>query len=81
MISPNQKVVFLENLNFYFMKIPVYRNIGVYIKYCAVCLKIDYTLICYRIHLFSIFTIRTPRALIALAPLGLLIVNTLTSVL
>ena len=26
--------------------IPVYGNIAVYIKYCAVCLKIDYTLIC-----------------------------------
>jgi len=26
--------------------IPVYGNIAVYIKYCAVCLKIDYTLNC-----------------------------------
>ena len=34
-----------------------------------------------RIHLFSIFTINSPRALAALAPLGLLIVKTLTSVL
>ena len=34
-----------------------------------------------RIHLFSIFTIKTPRALAALAPLGLLIVKTLTHVL
>jgi len=24
--------------------IPVYGNIAVYIKYCSVCLKIDYTL-------------------------------------
>ena len=33
-----------------------------------------------RIHLFSIFTIKTPRTLAAPAPLGLLIVNTLTNV-
>jgi len=33
------------------------------------------------IHLFSIFLTRTPRALAALAPLGLLIVKTLTKVL
>jgi len=26
--------------------IPVYGNIAVYINYCAVCLKIDYTLRC-----------------------------------
>jgi len=26
--------------------IPVYGNIAVYIKYCPVCLKIDYTLRC-----------------------------------
>jgi len=26
--------------------ITVYGNIAVYIKYCAVCLKIDYTLRC-----------------------------------
>jgi len=29
-----------------------------------------------RIHLFSIFIIKTPRALATLAPLGFLIVNT-----
>jgi len=34
-----------------------------------------------RIHLFSIFTIKTPRTLAALAPLVLLIVKTLTNVL
>ena len=34
-----------------------------------------------RIHLFSIFTIKTPRVLAALTPLGLLIVKTLTNVL
>ena len=34
-----------------------------------------------RIHLFSIFTIKTPLALVALAPLGILIVKTLTNVL
>ena len=35
----------------------------------------------FRIHLFSIFTIKTPRALASLAPLVLLIVKTLTHVL
>jgi len=34
-----------------------------------------------RVHLVSIFTIKTPRALTAFAPLGLLIVKTLTIVL
>ena len=41
--SPNQILVFFENLNFYFMKtanIPVYGNIAVYIKQCTVCLTI-----------------------------------------
>jgi len=33
------------------------------------------------IHLFSIFNIKTPQALAALVPLGLLIVKTLTNVL
>jgi len=33
------------------------------------------------IHLFSIFTIKMPRALAALTTLGLLIVKTLTNVL
>ena len=33
------------------------------------------------IHVFSIFNIKTPRALAALAPLGFLIVKTLTNVL
>jgi len=44
------------------VNIPVYGNIEVYIKYCAVCLKIDYTLryLEYNVHLFSIFTIKTP---------------------
>jgi len=40
-------IVFFDNLNFDFMKtanIPVYENIAVFIKYCAVFLKIDYTL-------------------------------------
>jgi len=59
-----------ENLNFYFMKtanIPVYGNIAVYIKYCAVCLNIEYTLRCLEY--------------ICSAPFGLLIVKTLTNVL
>jgi len=34
-----------------------------------------------RVHVFSIFTIKTPRALAGIAPLGLLIVKTLTNVL
>ena len=34
-----------------------------------------------RIHLFSIFIIKTPRALAAFAPLGLVIMKTLTNVL
>ena len=34
-----------------------------------------------RIHLFSIFTIKTPRALAAFKPLDLFIVKTLTNVL
>ena len=34
-----------------------------------------------RIHLFNIFTIKTPRALAAIEPLGLLIVKTLTNLL
>ena len=34
-----------------------------------------------RIHLFSVFTVKTTRALAALAPLGLLIAKTLTNVL
>jgi len=35
----------------------------------------------FKTHLFSSFTIKTPRALDALAPLGFLIVKTLTNVL
>jgi len=27
--------------------IPLYGSIAVYIKFCAVCVKIDYTLICW----------------------------------
>ena len=34
-----------------------------------------------RVHSFSIFIIKTPQALTALAPLGLVIINTLTNVL
>ena len=34
-----------------------------------------------RIHMFSIFNIKTPRTLVARAPLGLLIVKTLTNAL
>jgi len=47
--------------------IPVYGNIAVYIKHCAVCLKIEYTLRCLEY--------------ICSAPFGLLIVKTLTNVL
>jgi len=61
--------------------IPLYGNIAVYIKILH-CLSINrlYTKML-RIHLFSIFTIKTPRAHAALTPLGLLIVKTLTNVL
>ena len=60
--------------------IPVYVIIAVFIQYCAVCLKKNYTNML-RIHSFSIFTIKTPWALAALALLGLLIVQTLINVL
>ena len=42
-------IVFFKSLNIYFLKtanILVYENITVYIKYCTVCLKIDYALRC-----------------------------------
>ena len=68
-------------MNFYFTKttnIPVYGHIAVYIQYFAVCLKIDATLRCLE---NIIFTIKTPQALDVLAPLGLLIMKTLTHVL
>ena len=73
---------------FYFMKtvnLSVYGNIKGDIKYCTVCLKSKnrvYTQML-RIHLFSILfsTIKTPWTLAALAPLGLLILKTLTNVL
>ena len=35
----------------------------------------------FRVHLFSAFTIKRPRALASLAPLGLLIVKTVTNIL
>jgi len=50
--------------------IPMYGNIAVYVKYCGVCLKIDYTLRCYQYICF--------QGIYFLAPLFLLIVNTLT---
>jgi len=58
-------------LNLYFMKTankPLYRNIAVHIKYCAVCLKINYTLRCLE---YMGLPIKTPRFLDALAPLCL----------
>jgi len=48
-----------DNLNFYFMKtanIPLYGNIAVYIKYYAVCLKIDYTLRCFE-YICSVYSL------------------------
>ena len=42
-LSPNQIAVYFENLKFCFMKTAITL---VYIKYCTVCLKIDYTLRC-----------------------------------
>ena len=54
--------------------------------YCGIynllsCLKNRLYTEMLKIHLFSIFTIKTPRALAALTPLGLLIVKTLANVL
>ena len=60
------------------VKIPVYENIAVFIKYCAVCLKHRLYTYMLRGHLFSIFIVKMPQALAALASLGLLIVNALT---
>jgi len=69
-------------MNFYFTmtaNIPVYGNIAVCIKYCAVCLKKkDYTIRC----LEYICSVSSPlRRHAALAPLCLLIVKTLTDLL
>ena len=61
--------------------IPVYGNNAVYIKILRCLSKNRLYTKMLRIHLFSIFTIKTPRALPALAPLGLLIVKSMTSVL
>jgi len=62
-------------------------NIPVY-KYILRCMEIFCCLFenrldtkMLRIHLFSIFAIKTPRTLVVLASLGLLIVKTLTNVL
>ena len=59
-------------------KYTVYGNIAVYIKYSAVCLKIDYTLRCLE---YICSEISPLRRHVALAPLGLLIVKILTTVL
>jgi len=72
--------VFVEILNFYFMKtdnIPVYGNIALY-------WDLSTKKIIHKIHLFFLFsicTIKTSRALAALALFGLLIVKKLTNVL
>ena len=60
--------------------IPVYGHIALYIKYYMSVLKGLYTNML-KIHLFSVFTIKTPRALAAVAPLDLLISKTLTHLL
>ena len=44
---------------------------------CVVYLKISQTL--FRVYLFTVFTIKRPRALASLAPLGLLIVKPVTN--
>ena len=54
------------------VNIPMYVNTAVYIKHWAVCQKIDYTLRCLEYICLVTF---------ALAPVGLLIVKTLTNVL
>ena len=51
-------------MNFCFLKranIPVYGNIAVYIKYCYCLSKNKLFTKMLRVHLFSIFTIKTPR--------------------
>ena len=63
-------------------KISVYGNIAVYRNIAMsvyTCFRLDTIML--RIHLFSIFNIKTPRALAALVSLGLLIVKKLTNVL
>ena len=50
-------------------------------EYCGVYLKIDYYTEMLKIHVFSRFTIKTPRFVDVLAPIGLSIVKTLTNVL
>jgi len=56
--------------------IPLYGNCVVYIKYCAVCLKIDYTLRCLEYICSNFFIIKDTLALAA--SLSLLMVKTLT---
>ena len=56
--------------------IAVYRNIAMSVYNCFI---LDTIML--RIHLFSIFNIKTPRALAALVSLGILIVKKLTNVL
>ena len=56
-------------MNFYFKKtanITVYGIIAVYIKYCAVCLKIDYTLRWFEYICSVSSPFKRPRALAAL---------------
>ena len=59
--------------------IPVYGTIALYIKYCALSKNRLYTNIL--LQLFSIFTIKMPQAIGALASVGLFIVKTLTNLL
>ena len=53
-----------------------------YVQNCMRCLlqnKSDTKL--FRVYLFTVFTIKRPRAVVSLAPLGLLIVKTVTNIL
>jgi len=73
-----------EQLNYKFMNtatIPVYENNVMYGNSSLYVYKKRLYTKMIRIHLFSYFTIKTPRALDALVRLGLLIVKTLTHVL
>jgi len=70
-------------MNFYLIKaanIPVYGNIAVYGILRWLSKNRLYTKM-RRIHLFSVFTIKRPQPLAALAHLGLLNVKTLKTVL
>ena len=82
--SPNQIAVFILKFEFLFHEDSQYTGVWKYcviynILYCVSKNRLYFKML--RIHLFGASTINAPRALAALAPLDLLIVNTLTNVL